>query len=256
MTIPQKNMKNDDRNKEPRVDRRIRVPEVLVIDSDGNKLGTMPTYEALKRAQDQGLNLVEVAPNSRPPVCRILDYGKYKYDQKQDQKRRKKNQIFIDLKEVKFRPKVEKHDFEFKVRHCVRFLGQGDKVKATIMFRGRELAHTELGEVILKRLLTALEGKVVVESTPRLEGRNMSMLIAPKPGAWPKKPKPEPKADGDRPERVAKPVQKLDAMATPNAEDDDDDEIDETDDTTGVDLDAEEAADKAADEKAKEDKPS
>ncbi len=241
MTIPQKQMKNDDRNKEPRVDRRIRVPEVLVIDSDGNKLGVLPTYEALKRAQEQGLNLVEVAPTSRPPVCRILDYGKYKYDQKQDQKRRKKNQIFIDLKEVKFRPKVEKHDFEFKVRHCKRFLAQGDKVKATIMFRGRELAHTELGEVILKRLLAELEGKVVVESTPRLEGRNMSMLIAPKPGAWPKKAKVEVKSDSTRPEKVKRPVEAKPKPVDGEApEDEDDEELDESDDTDNVELDDEE----------------
>lgn len=242
-------MKNDDRNKEPRVDRRIRVPEVLVIDSDGNKLGVLPTYEALKRAQEQGLNLVEVAPNSRPPVCRILDYGKYKYDQKQDQKRRKKNQIVIDLKEVKFRPKVEKHDFEFKVRHCKRFLAQGDKVKATIMFRGRELAHTELGEVILKRLLAELEGKVVVESPPRLEGRNMSMLIAPKAGAWPKKPKVEVKADSSRPEKKKRPedqeAPKTGDLEGREDEDEDDEELDESDDTEGVELDDEDEGEDA-----------
>jgi translation initiation factor IF-3 len=175
--------------KEPRVDRRIRVPEVLVIDSDGSKLGVMPTHEALSRAKEQDLNLVEVAPNSRPPVCRILDYGKYKYDQKQEAKKRKKNQVVIEIKEVKFRPKVEKHDYEFKVRHVIRFLSEGDKVKCTIMFRGREMAHTDLGEVLLKRVLGDLEGKVIVEQTPRLEGRNMTMMIAPKPGAFPKKEK-------------------------------------------------------------------
>ncbi len=151
----------------------------------------------MRLAQEQGLNLVEVAPNSRPPVCRVLDYGKYKYDQKQEAKRRKKNQIVIEVKEVKFRPKVDQHDFEFKVRHVVRFLTQGDKVKCTIMFRGREMAHTELGAVILRRVLKELDGKVNVEQTPRLEGRNMTMLISPKPGAWPKKVKeaPEPRKD-------------------------------------------------------------
>lgn len=165
------------------------MPEVLVIDGDGNKLGVMSTHEALRRAHEQNLNLVEVAPNSRPPVCRILDYGKYKYDQKQDQKRRKKNQIVVEVKEVKFRPKIEKHDFEFKVNHIIRFLSQGDKVKCTLMFRGRELAHTELGQIMLERVLKMLEGKIVVEQPPRLEGRNMTMLLAPKPGAWPKKEK-------------------------------------------------------------------
>jgi translation initiation factor IF-3 len=165
------------------------VPEVLVIDADGQRLGVMPTQEALRKAQEQNLNLVEVAPNSRPPVCKILDYGKYKYDQKQDQKRRKKNQVVIEVKEVKFRPKIEKHDFDFKLNHIIRFLAQGDKVKCTLMFRGRELAHTELGQVMLERVLKQLEGKIVIEQSPRLEGRNMTMLIAAKPGAWPKKEK-------------------------------------------------------------------
>lgn len=154
----------------------------------------MATHEALRRAQDAGLNLVEVAATSRPPVCRILDYGKYKYEQKQAQKKRKANQVVVELKEVKFRPKIEKHDFEFKVRHAVRFLSEGNKVKATIMFRGREMAHTDLGEVVLRRVLAELEDKVLIEQQPRLEGRNMTMLIAPKPGAWPKK---EPKAGDD-----------------------------------------------------------
>jgi translation initiation factor IF-3 len=165
------------------------VPEVLVIDSDGQKLGVLPTHEALRKALEQNLNLVEVAPNSRPPVCRILDYGKYKYDQKQDQKRKKKHQVVVEIKEVKFRPKIEKHDFEFKLKHVVRFLSEGDKVKTTMMFRGRELAHTELGQIMLEKVLAQLEGKVVVEQPPRLEGRNMTMLLAPKPGAWPKKAK-------------------------------------------------------------------
>lgn len=179
----------DDRKRDPRVDRRIRVPEVLVIDANGEKLGVMATHEALQRAQEQGLNLVEVAPNSRPPVCRILDYGKYKYEQKQDAKRKKRNQIVVEIKEVKFRPKIDKHDFEFKLRHMERFLGDGDKVKCTIMFRGRELAHTEIGEIVLKRVLQELGDRVIVESPARQEGRNLQMLLAPKPGAWPKKTK-------------------------------------------------------------------
>ncbi len=164
---------------------------MLVIDSDGTKLGILPTRQAQDKAAAQGLNLVEVAPNVRPPVCRILDYGKYKYDQKQDAKRKKKNQVTIEIKEVKFRPKVDKHDFDFKVRHCVRFLSEGNKVKCTIMFRGREMAHTELGRVVLERVLGELDGKVVVDSPPKMEGRNMHMQISPRPGAWPKKPKNE-----------------------------------------------------------------
>lgn len=165
------------------------MPEVLVIDADGEKLGVMSTQEALRRAAEQNLNLVEVAPNSRPPVCRILDYGKFKYDEKQRQKKNKRNQVVIEIKEVKFRPKIERHDFDFKLKHVMRFLAQGDKVKCTMMFRGRELAHTELGQIMLERVLKALEGKVVVEQHAKLEGRNMTMLIAPKQGAWPKKEK-------------------------------------------------------------------
>ena len=151
----------------------------------------LPTGEALRKAQEQGLNLVEVAPNVRPPVCKILDYGKYKYDIKQDAKRKKKKQVTIEVKEVKFRPKVDKHDFDFKVRHVFRFLGGANKVKCTIMFRGREMAHTEIGEQVLTRVLDQLEGKVHVEARPKLEHRNMSMIIAPKSGAFPKPEKQE-----------------------------------------------------------------
>ncbi len=196
------------------------MPEVLVIDADGSKLGVMQTHEALRRAVEQQLNLVEVAPNSRPPVCRILDYGKYKYDQKQDQKRKKKNQVIVETKEVKFRPKIEKHDFEFKLNHVKRFLGEGDKVKTTMMFRGRELAHTELGQVMLEKVLGQLEGKVIVEQPPRLEGRNMTMMLAPKPGAWPKKEK----VAADKKE---KPHTEEDAKLPGEDDDDDEDVADE-----------------------------
>lgn len=202
------------------------MPEVLCIDADGTRIGVIKTYEALRRAEEQGLNLVEVSPNARPPVCKILDYGKFKYDQKRDAKRRKKSQVVIDVKEVKFRPKVDKHDFEFKVRHAIRFLSAGDKVKCTIMFRGREMAHTEIGAELLKRVLAQFEDKVVVESPPRLEGRNMSMLIAPKAGAWPKKEaKPEdaeaedaPEIEADAPEtEVEAPVAAAPVAAAPEA---------------------------------------
>lgn len=198
------------------MDRRIRVPEVLVIDADGNKLGVMDTRDALRRAEEQGLNLVEVAPTSRPPVCRILDYGRYKYDQKQAAKKKKKNQIVVEVKEVKFRPKVERHDYDFKLRHIERFLSEGNKVKATIMFRGRELAHINIGEDVLKRVLEQLGGKVVIENPPRLEGRNMSMQIAAKPGAYPKKERPKDAEEEEEEE-----------LADLPEENDDDDEGDE-----------------------------
>jgi translation initiation factor IF-3 len=184
--------RNDDRSKEPRVDRRIRVPEVMVIDVDGKQLGNMDTREALRRAEEQGLNLVEVDPNRRPPVCRILDYGRHKYELKQAAKKKRKNQVVVEIKEVKFRPKVDKHDFDFKMRHVERFLSEGNKVKVTIMFRGRELAHINIGEDVLKRVLAVVDGKVIIEQPPRLEGRNMSMQIAGKQGAFPKKEKPKP----------------------------------------------------------------
>lgn len=167
-----------------------------MIDSTGEKLGVIPTREALLKAEEQGLNLVEVAPNSRPPVCRILDYGRYKYDQKQAAKKKKKNQVVIEIKEVKFRPKVEKHDFEFKMRHVERFLSEGNKVKVTIMYRGRELAHPEIGEVVAKRVIEALGDRIVLEVTPRMEGRNLWMQIAGKPGAWKIKEKDD-NAEGD-----------------------------------------------------------
>ena len=130
--------------------------------------------------------MVEVAPNVKPPVCKILDYGKYKYDMKQDAKRKKKNQVVVELKEVKWRPKVDKHDFDFKVRHVNRFLSEGNRVKCTIMFRGREMSHTEIGEDVLNRVVAQFKDKIVIDQNPKLEGRNMSMLISPKPGAFPK----------------------------------------------------------------------
>ncbi len=197
----------------------------------------MPTFEALRRAQEQGLNLVEVSPDSRPPVCKILDYGKYKYDLKQDQKRRKRNQVVIELKELKFRVKVEKHDFDTKMRHVERFLAEGDKVKCTIMFRGRELAHTHLGEAVLQRVLAELGPKVIIEQTPKLEGRNMTMLLAPKPGAWPKPAKPK-AAEDDKKGGEKKAGGKSDAAPVdePEEPDEDEDDLDdEGDDDEGED---------------------
>jgi len=161
------------------VDRRIRVPEVLVIDGAGNKLGIMDTRDALRRAEEQGLNLVEVSPNSRPPVCRILDYGRYKYEQKQQAKKKKKNQVVVEVKEVKFRPKIEKHDFETKLRHVESFLAEGNKVRTTIMFRGREITHKNLGQQILEDVIKDCKDVGQVEMAPRMEGRQMFMILAP-----------------------------------------------------------------------------
>jgi translation initiation factor IF-3 len=150
-----------------RINERIRVPKVRLI------------TEALKRAQDADLDLVEVAPNSKPPVTRLLDYSKYKYEQEQKQKQARKHQQQVNIREIKLRPKIADHDYETKKGHVERFLRHQDKVKITIMFRGREQAHPERGRALLQRLFEDLDGLAVIESQPLQEGRNMSMLLAP-----------------------------------------------------------------------------
>ncbi|MDP2182388.1 MAG: translation initiation factor IF-3 [Actinomycetota bacterium] len=164
---------------EPRVNERIRVPRVRLIGVDGSQLGLFATADALRIADDQNLDLVEVAPNSDPPVCRIMDFGKYKYEQAMKAKQARKHQTTIQIKEIKFRPKIDKHDYETKKRHVVRFLEAGAKVKVTIMFRGREMVHAERGLAILERLAGELEHLAIIESPPKLEGRNMFTLMAP-----------------------------------------------------------------------------
>ncbi|MDZ4064293.1 MAG: translation initiation factor IF-3, partial [Coriobacteriia bacterium] len=141
--------------------------------------GIFATADALRIADDQNLDLVEVAPNSDPPVCRIMDYGKYKYEQAMKAKQARKHQTTIQIKEIKFRPKIDKHDYETKKRHVVRFLEAGAKVKVTIMFRGREMVHAERGLAILERLAAELVDLAIIESPPKLEGRNMFTLMAP-----------------------------------------------------------------------------
>lgn len=160
---------------------QIRVPEVRVIDSEGNQLGVMPTPEARKLAEEAGLDLVEVSPTARPPVCRIMDFGKYKYERSKRLKEAKKKQHVIHVKEVKFRPKTEEHDYQFKKRHAEEFLSRGNKVKFTVMFRGRELDHKELGERILSRLERELAHMGQVERAVQFEGRFMTMIMAPLP---------------------------------------------------------------------------
>ena len=173
----------DDRPSEPRVNRRIRVREVRVIADDGAQLGILPTEEAMRRAEEKGLDLVEVQPMARPPVCKIMDYGKFKYQQKRKAAEQKHNQKVIEVKEVKFRPKTGKHDFDTKVRHLREFLGEGDKAKVTIMFRGREIVHPEIGHDVLKRVAEAIGDVAMIELAPRMEGRSMFMVVAPaKPG--------------------------------------------------------------------------
>jgi translation initiation factor IF-3 len=162
-----------------RINERIRVPEVRLIDDRGQQVGIMKTSEALARAQERELDLVEVAPDARPPVCRILDYSKYKYEQAQKQKAARKHQQQIVIREIKLRPKIADHDYDTKKGHVIRFLNHKDKVKVTIMFRGREMAHPERGEHLLNRLVEDLGEMAVVDQRPQQDGRNMTMLLSP-----------------------------------------------------------------------------
>jgi translation initiation factor IF-3 len=162
-----------------RINERIRVPEVRLIDENGEQVGILPTDQALRMAQDRDLDLVEVAAGSKPPVCRILDYSKYKYEQAQKQKAARKHQTTIVLREIKFRPKIAQHDYDTKKGHVERFLLHKDKVKVTIMFRGREVTHPERGQMILERLAEELEPIAQIDQRPQQDGRNMTMLLSP-----------------------------------------------------------------------------
>ncbi|MDP8970872.1 MAG: translation initiation factor IF-3 [Actinomycetota bacterium] len=166
-------------DKEPRINERIRVPEVRLIDANGEQIGLTPLAEALGRAREQDLDLVEVAPNARPPVCRIMDYGRFKYQQAVKAKEARKRQSQIVMKEMKMRPKIDRHDYATKLRHVERFLREGSKVKATIMFRGREMTHTELGLRLLDRLAEDLGHLGHIETAPSQDGRTMTMVLAP-----------------------------------------------------------------------------
>jgi translation initiation factor IF-3 len=162
-----------------RINERIRVPQVRLIGADGEQLGIVDINDALKRAHEAELDLVEVAPGSKPPVTRLLDYSKYKYEQEQKQKQARKHQQQVNIREIKLRPKIATHDYETKKGHVERFLKHRDKVKVTIMFRGREQAHPERGRDLLHKLFEDLGGLATIESAPLQEGRNMSMLLGP-----------------------------------------------------------------------------
>jgi translation initiation factor IF-3 len=162
-----------------RINERIRVPEVRLIGDDGKQIGVIKTDEALRYAQERDLDLVEVAPEARPPVCRVLDYSKYKYEQEQKLKASRKHQQQINIREIKFRPKIAEHDYATKKGHVERFLRGQDKVKVTIMFRGREVTHPERGTMILERLAEELQEIAQVEQRPIQDGRNMTMLLGP-----------------------------------------------------------------------------
>ena len=168
---------------EPRLNEEITGSECRLIGYDGTQMGIYTVREALRVAENQGMDLVEIAPMATPPVCRIMDYGKYKYDQEIKAKQARKNQSRIETKEMKFRPKIDTGDYNTKKKHILRFLADGCKVKVTIMFRGRELAHPEQGLAILEQLADDLSEYASIDQQPKLEGRNMHMLIAPLPGA-------------------------------------------------------------------------
>jgi translation initiation factor IF-3 len=163
-----------------RINEEIRIREVRVTDENGEQLGIMQTRDALKLAEDRHLDLVEVAPKARPPVCKIMDFGKYRYEQQKRDKEARKKQKVITVKEVKLRPNIEEHDFDVKLRNAQRFIEEGNKVKVTIMFRGRELSHPEIGSTILDKMAKALGDTVSVERTAKLEGKNMTMILSPK----------------------------------------------------------------------------
>ncbi|MBI4014288.1 MAG: translation initiation factor IF-3 [Candidatus Rokubacteria bacterium] len=166
--------------KDLRVNEGIRVREVRVVTGEGEQLGILPISEALRIAQERELDLVEVAPEAAPPVCRIMDFGKFKYQQSRRAKDARKKQTIIQVKEVKMGPKTDEHDFQFKARHVRRFLEDGNKAKVTIRFRGREMAHTELGRKLLDRMSQDMADLATIESFPKLEGRNLVMVLTPK----------------------------------------------------------------------------
>ena len=168
-------------NKELLINEEIRDKEVRVIDADGSQLGIMSAREAQQLAYDKNLDLVKIAPQATPPVCRIMDYGKYRFEQAKREKEARKNQKVIDIKEIRLSLKIDTHDFETKVGHAKKFLAGGDKVKVSVRFRGREMAHPELGTVLIQRFADALAETGTIDKQPKMEGRSMVMFVSPKP---------------------------------------------------------------------------
>ena len=163
-----------------RINEEIRAKEVRLVSETGEQLGIMSPKDAIKIAAAKGMDLVEIAPSAKPPVCKIMDIGKFKYEQSKREREARKKQRIINVKEVKLRPNIEDHDFETKTKNAIRFLEDGDKVKVTIMFRGRELSHPELGRELLKRVAALVKEMANIEKDPKLEGKNMTMILSPK----------------------------------------------------------------------------
>ncbi len=206
MPIPRRFDRTPPERDSTRINERIRVPQVRLISETGDQVGVIPTEQALRYAQERDLDLVEVAAEARPPVCRVLDYSKYKYEQDQKAKAARKHQQQVTIREMKLRPKIAVHDYETKKSHVRRFLDNGDKVKVTIMFRGRETSHPERGEQLLMRLAEDVEDLGTIEQRPSLDGRNMTMVMNPLK-AKERKPEPEKKSRGRKsdPEPQAEP---------------------------------------------------
>lgn len=168
-------------SKELQINEQIRDKELRVVDSDGSQLGIMPLKQALELAEQRNLDLVKIAPQAKPPVCKIIDYGKFRFEQSKREKEQRKNQRIVDIKEVRLSLNIDTHDFETKKNHAVRFISEGNKVKASIRFRGREMGHPELGQEIMERFAQAMSEVANVEKPAKLEGRTMLMFLAPKP---------------------------------------------------------------------------
>jgi translation initiation factor IF-3 len=218
-----------------RINHRIRVPEVRVIGADGEMLGVMQTPDALRAAQGLGLDLVEVNPKAEPPVCKILDFGKYKYEEKKRAREAKRKQTSVDLKEIKLRPKTDQHDLAFKVRAARRFLEAGNKVKFTVRFRGREITHPEKAQIQLDHVVRECEDLANVEMRPMMEGRTMTLLVAPKPAVMQKVSQIKAAAEKARQQAIKEgrvlppeePEEELD-LGDDDDDDDDDDDAEET----------------------------
>ena len=211
-----------------RVNHRIRVPEVLVIDSNGERLGVLPTHEALRKAQEQSLDLVEVNPKAEPPVCKILDFGKYKYEEKKKAGEAKRKQTVVDVKEIKLRPKTDDHDLAFKIRAACRFIEAGHKVKFTVRFRGREITHPEKAHEQLDWIVKQCEELATVEVRPIMEQRTMTLLMAPKPAVMQKVA--QAKAAAEKARQKAKEeveIRKLEEQLDAEADEDEDEDEDE-----------------------------
>ena len=175
------NKKRDEKKDNFRMNYEINAPQIRVIDDEGGMVGVMSPKEAIQIAQGRGLDLIEVAPNATPPTCKIMDYGKYKYEQKKKAQQSKKNQVTIDIKEIQLRPRTEAHDLETKLKHAKRFLEDGDKVKFNMRFKGREMAHQDLGQELLNKVVESLKGVGVIEVPPKFEGKQIFCLLQPDP---------------------------------------------------------------------------